>query len=148
KRDQRSFADAISLLDRALALHEESADFHQMGRTFISKARVLEDSGDLQGAIDLLPRALELVDPQREPRLVVYGRYNLIWCLTTAGRHEEAARLLPEIRELFTRIARPLDLVRLRWAEGRIAAGLGDRDLAEAAFREVQHEFFERHMGY
>jgi tetratricopeptide (TPR) repeat protein len=148
KRDQRSFSEALNLLDHAHALHEESSDLHRMGRTLISKAKVLEENGDLQAAIDLLPHALDLVDAEREPRFVVYGRYNLICCLTTVGRHEEAAQLLPAVRDLFARIARPLDLVRLRWAEGRIATGLGDRNLAEAAFREVQREFFARHMAY
>jgi tetratricopeptide (TPR) repeat protein len=148
KRDLRSFTEALNLLDRAHTLHQESGDSHRMGRTLISKAKVLEESGDLQGAIELLPHALDLVDADREPRFIVYGRYNLIWCLTTAGRHEEAARLLPAVRELFDRIAKPLDLVRLRWTEGRIVLGLGNLELAETAFREVQQEFFDRHMGY
>ncbi len=148
KRDLRSFTEALALLDRAYALHEEADDIPKMGRTLISKAKVLEESGDLQGAIELLPRALNLVDADQDPRLLVYGRYNLILCLTTAGRHEEAADLLPAVRELFARIAKPLDVVRLRWTEGRIAQGLGDLVLAEAAFREVQQEFFNRNMGY
>jgi len=148
RKDQRNFTAAIELLDRASKLQEELGDLQKMGRTLISKAKVLEESGDLGGAIELLTRALELVDEKQEPRLAVYGRYNLIWCLTTAGRHREAVQLLPAVQELFNRIARPLDLVRLRWAEGRIAEGLGQRDLAETAFREVQVEFFARHMAY
>ncbi|HZF14121.1 MAG TPA: tetratricopeptide repeat protein, partial [Thermoanaerobaculia bacterium] len=148
RRSQRDFSEAVGLLDRAYALYEESGDPHRMGRTLISKAKVLEDRGDLEGAIELLPRALDLVDIEKDPRLAVYGRHNLVLSLTTAGRHEEAAGRLPEVRDLLSRIAKPLDLVRLRWTEGRIAAGLGNRDLAEAAFREVQHEFFDRHMAY
>jgi tetratricopeptide (TPR) repeat protein len=148
KRDLRSFPEALHLLDRAHALHEEAGDVHKMGRILISKAKILEDSGDLQGAIELLPYALNLVDTEREPRFVVCGRYNLICCLILAGRHEEAAHLLPSVRELFLRLAKPLDLVRLRWAEANIALGLGDLRLAETAFREVQQEFFARQMGY
>jgi len=148
KRAQRSFPEVMALLDHAHMLYEESGDAHRMGRTLISKAKALEDSGDLDGAIELLPRALDLIDVEREPRLMVYGRYNFILSLTTAGRHAEAAGRLPEVRDLLSRIGKPLDLVRLRWTEGRIAVGLGNRDLAETAFREVQHEFFERHMAY
>jgi len=52
------------------------------------------------------------------------------------------------VRRLATELGNPLDLVRLRWAEGRIDLGLGRRGPAEAAFREVQREFFERRMGF
>ncbi len=148
RKDQRRFEEAIELLDRAFALHAEQDDRHRMGRTLIIKAKVLEESGELGRAIELLPSAIEMITEEREPRLLVYGRYNLILCLTTAGRHEEAARLLPGVRELLGRIAKPLDLVRLRWTEGRIALGLGNLELAETALREVQQEFFNYHMGY
>jgi tetratricopeptide (TPR) repeat protein len=148
RKDQRRFEEAIELLDRAFALHAEQDDLHRMGRTLILKAKVLEESGDLEATIELLPRALGLVDVEREPRLVVYGRYNLVGSLTAAGRYSEAAQLLPEVRELFLRLAKPLDVTRLRWVEGNIALGLGDLKLAESAFREVQQEFFDRHMGY
>lgn len=148
KREQRNFAEALRLLDRAYALHDEAADRHKMGRTLISKAKVLQENGDLVAAIELLPNALNLIDAEREPRFVVYGRYNLICCLVVAGRYEEAAHLLPDVRELFLRIAKPLELVRLRWVEANIALGLGDLPLAENAFREVQKAFFDRSMGY
>jgi tetratricopeptide (TPR) repeat protein len=148
RKDQRRFEEAIELLDRAFALHAEQDDRHRMGRTLIIKAKVLEESGELSSAIELLPSAIEMIAEEREPRLLVYGRYNLILCMTTAGRHEEAARLLPGVRELLGRIAKPLDLVRLRWTEGRIALGLKNLELAETAFREVQQEFFNHHMGY
>jgi tetratricopeptide (TPR) repeat protein len=148
RREQRSFAEAIELLDRAATLYQELGDSHKVGRALINKAKALEESGALEEAIELLPRALELIDPLREPRLMVYGRHNLLAFLLAAGRFEEAAHLFPEIQDLFSRIARPLDLVRLRWAEAKIAAGLGDRRLAEEAFCEVRAAFFDHQMGY
>ena len=148
RREQRRFAEAATLLDRTAALYEDLGDSHRVGRSWIAKAKVLEESGELEEAIELLPRALELLDADREPRLSLYGRYNLLWCLTSAGRHIEAQQLLPEVKALFERIAKPIDLIRLRWAEGRIALGLGDLEPAEQAFREVQQRFFDHHMGY
>jgi hypothetical protein len=41
-----------------------------------------------------------------------------------------------------------LDRVRLRWAEGDIALGLGQWEEAEAAYREVQEEFETHRMYY
>jgi tetratricopeptide (TPR) repeat protein len=148
RREQRRFGEALSLLDHAIDLYRELDEPHRVGRTEVKKAKVLEESGDLTGAIELLPQALDLLDPDREPQLAVYGRHNLVWCLTTAGRHEEAHERLPAVRVLFERHAKPIDVVRLRWAEGRIAHGLGDLAEAEGLFREVQQQFFERRMGY
>lgn len=36
----------------------------------------------------------------------------------------------------------------MRWVEGRIAAGLGDRERARRAFEEVRREMGRRGMGY
>jgi hypothetical protein len=69
-------------------------------------------------------------------------------CLTLAGLYEDAELLLPEVQNLFRDAAQPLDLVRLRWAEGLIHLGRGRIGPAEAAFWEVQKEFLERQMGY
>jgi tetratricopeptide (TPR) repeat protein len=148
RREQRAFEDALQLLDRAAVLYQELEDSHKVGRALINKAKVLEESGALEEAIELLPRALELIDSEREPRLLVYGRHNLVAFLLAAERFEEAAHLLPAVQDLFSRIAKPIDLIRLRWAEAKIAAGLGNRQLAEEAFREVRLSFFDRQMGY
>jgi hypothetical protein len=45
--------------------------------------------------------------------------------LSKMGRHREAAVLLPELRELAAAQGGALDPLRLRWVEGRVAAGLG-----------------------
>lgn len=148
RREQRRFEESVQLLDRAVSLYQEVEDSHCVGRTLLKKAKVLEESGQLDAAIELLPQAVDLVDPEREPLLLLYGRNNLLCCLTTAGRHQEAKALLPEVRSLFERHAKPLDLLRLRWSEGRIALGLGELSEAEIAFHEVQRQFFERRMGY
>ncbi|HXO18553.1 MAG TPA: hypothetical protein VOA87_01370 [Thermoanaerobaculia bacterium] len=148
RKDQRRFAEAVALLDRAIALYGELEDSPRVGRALIGKAKVLEESGDLEGAIELLPGALDRVDSEKDSRLAVYGRYNLIVCLILAGRYGEAVQLLPAVRELFGRIARPLDLVRLRWAEANVAAGLGDPGRAELAFRAVQREFLDHAMSF
>ncbi|HEV3073314.1 MAG TPA: hypothetical protein VHB47_02755 [Thermoanaerobaculia bacterium] len=71
-----------------------------------------------------------------------------MWFLAAAGKSEEAAALLPKVKELAIRLGNDLDLIRLRWAEGRVAFGSGQRGPAEQAFKEVQREFLERDMGY
>lgn len=148
RRDQRRFREALDLLDEAVAGFQELGDAHRVGRSSINKATVLEEQGELDRAIELLHEAGRLLDPAREPRLLLCARYNLLGILTTAGRYAEAEELVPDVRRLAEAHQNPLDLVRLSWVEGRIAFGLGRPGAAEASFREVQREFFERGMGY
>lgn len=148
RRDQKRFDEAFGLLEKAFDLCKQSGDWHAVGIVLLKKAKVLEEIGNLDEALDLLRDSVARISPERSERLSVYARHNLVWCLTTAGRHEEARDLLPEVQELFRRIARPIDFIRLHWAEGRIAAGLGSPREAEATFRQVREEFLRHEMGY
>jgi tetratricopeptide (TPR) repeat protein len=148
RRNQRRLGEAIELVDEALFLYREAGEAHEAAATLVKKAKILEEQGDLAGAIDLLEQAAQEIDPERDSRLLVYACHNLAWCLATAGRHREAACRLPAIQGLFQKYAKPLDFVRLRWLEGRIAFGTGDSAAAERLFREVRQEFLGRTMGY
>jgi tetratricopeptide (TPR) repeat protein len=148
RRDQRRLGEALGLADRALALYREEENGHGIARLILKKSKLLRESDDLEEAIALLAGSPAEIDPEREPQLFAYARFNLLGCLVLAGRYEEAENLLPEVRERFRGEARPLDRVRLRWAEGSLAAGRGRREEAEAIFREVQTSFLELGMGY
>ena len=148
RRGQRRFADAVTLLDQAIAIFRELSDLHRVGRSLINKASVLEEQGEFEPAIAFLHEASPLLDPLREPRLIFCSHLNLVALLIAAGKYEEAEGALPELRRVALDQRNPLDLVRVAWAEGRIAFGLGRLGAAEASFREVQQEFFERGMGY
>ncbi len=139
--------EALELSDRALALYREARDTHGVGIGLLKKGKILEEAGDL-GPAEWLQQSAAEIDASGDPRLSTSLRYNLVGCLTLAGRHSEAERLLPEVRSLFQETAQPLDWVRLRWAEGSIACGLGRTGEAEPAFREVQREFLDRGMDY
>ena len=146
RRDQRRFEEARKKADRALALYKENGDIHGVGKMFLQKAKILEESNDLEGAIELLRNSLEWIDPGSEPQLYASARYNLLCCLGDAGRFEEAESLMPEVRGLLQATAHPLDLVRLRWEEGSLAFALGRVEEAEAVFREVQQQFLDLQM--
>lgn len=147
-RDQRRFGQAEAKADLALDLYRKNEDAHGVGKMFLQKAKILEDSNDLSGAIELLQRPQDWIDPKREPQLHATARYNLLCCLSDAGRFEEAERLLPEVRELFRASSQPLDRVRLRWEEGSLDFERGRLDEAEAAFREVEQQFLDLKMDY
>jgi len=144
RQDQRRFEESEGLLDAALALYREAGDSHGIGKVHLKRAKLYREMGDLEQAIEHLNRNIGEID---QGALFAYARYNLLCALTLAGRHQEAWSLLPEVQDLL-RYAKPLDRVRLRWAEGDIAAGLGRWEEAEAAYREVQEEFERHGMHY
>ncbi len=148
RRAQRRFPEALALVDQALTIYRCQNDLRGAGFALLKKAKILEDGEDLQGAIHLLGELLGELDPDREPQLSAYARHNLVLCLTEAGRYDEAELLLPMVREQITVQDQALNLVRLRWTEGRIASGLGRTAEAERDFREVQQEFLARTMSY
>jgi tetratricopeptide (TPR) repeat protein len=152
RRDQRRFEEALDLLDRVVTAYRdgdpETQDLHLAGRALIKKAYTYDQMGNPSRALELLQEAAPLVDPARDPRLFLCLRHNVVWSLATLGRHEEARELLPEVAALSREIGNALDLARLRWAEGRIAAGLGEAGRAEEAFREVRRALVEQGIGY
>jgi hypothetical protein len=75
-------------------------------------------------------------------------KFNLAASLHALCRDDEAAALLPAIRELTDRLDQATDRLRLRWLEGKIAAGQGRSEKAIAALEEVQAGFVAAANAY
>jgi tetratricopeptide (TPR) repeat protein len=152
RRDQRRFTEALDLLDRVVTAYRdgdpEIRDLHLAGRALIKKAYTFDQMGEAGRALQCLEEAAPLVDAARDPRLFLCLRHNVVWSLSTLGRHQEARALAPEVEALAREIGNALDLARLRWAEGRIAAGLAETARAEEALREARREFIRQGIGY
>jgi len=142
---QRRFPEAHKLLDRAVALflegHPEQRDPHLAGRSLITKAGMLIEQGESDSAILTLKKANGLIDPERDPRLLLCVRHNLVDNLSKMGRHTEAADLLPDLQTLAAAQGSTLDRLRLKWVEGRVAAGLGQHEQARELLTEVRQTF-------
>jgi len=140
---QRRFPEAIQLLDNAAEtfLHGEHRDPHLAGRSLIKKGLLLTEKGDTEPAIQALKKANGLIDPEREPRLLLCVRHNLADNLSKAGHYKEAAALLPDLKELAATHGCAKDRLRLEWVEGRTAAGLGDHERARALLTKVRQTF-------
>jgi tetratricopeptide (TPR) repeat protein len=150
---QRRFPEALSLLDRLFLLHTATdspghQDAHQAGRALVKKALALAEMEEPERAIELLQQAEDFVDARRDPRLYLCLRHNLLWNFTTIEGYEEAKTLLPGVAALCRELGNPLDLVRLRWAEGRIAAGLGHTEAAIQLFQQLRQDFAVRGISY
>ena len=143
RREQRRLPEALDLLDRASTKAKGPA----AGRILVNKAKTAEELDDYPAAVEALRRAASVVDPEDEP-LLFSVRFNLAAYLIVLGRHGEAARLLPEVRQLAVRLGNDLNLVRLRWLDARLSASMGQVEEAIAAMRQVRGEFAVRGIAY
>ncbi len=140
--------EAGRLLSRASSLYRRSGSRHLRGRCRVSEGLLWGQREEPEKAVTCLKKGLEEIDVSKEPRLRLVATHNLCLYLSELGRREEALGLLSQARELHGELAHSLDLVRLRWLEGRLALAIGKTEEAEAAFLEVREEFIRRGIGY
>jgi tetratricopeptide (TPR) repeat protein len=137
RRDQRHLGESLDLLEQALTMDRGEL----RAQLLMNRAKVLEEMDDYQGAIATLEEALPRIDAEREPRLLWSLRFNLAENLAQVGRHAQAAPHLAEVLKEAPRFARGVLQHRLRWLQGRLAAGLGRNQEAEEALDEVRAAF-------
>ncbi|HYQ84058.1 MAG TPA: hypothetical protein VEP28_08665, partial [Rubrobacter sp.] len=116
---------------------------HLAGRSLIKSSSVLIEAGETASGIQLLKKANGLIDPDRDPRLLLCVRHNLVDTLARAGRYREAADLLPDVQELAVLRGNTLDRLRLDWVEGRVATGLGEYEQARTLLTRVRQTFLD-----
>ena len=138
-RDQRQFVAAERLLLRALQIYREVGETHRAGRTLVSLSAVYEQAGTPERALKPLLKALELIDGEREPRVLLIAHHNLITVLAEAGRFMAAQRLLIQARPLYARFSDSRTWH--HWVEGRIARGLGQKARAEVHLQAARNGF-------
>ena len=148
RTSQRRLAEAIDLLDTVHGLYNECGERHLAGRVLISKGICTYYGGQPAEAVKLLRRGISMIDPERDPQLVTMSQNNLLLALADTGKPKEARRLLLESGLRQKLAGEPVNLLKLRWVEGKISAGLGDLAQAEATFLEVRQGFLDRGMEY
>lgn len=147
-RAQRRSDEARNLIQKAISIYLSTDEQHLAGRTMVSQSLLLSEEGHFRQAILVIKEALTLIEPDREPRLVMVAHHNLVNYLMELGRYEEAQSLLPKVRRWTVENGSRYELLRLRSLEGKIQLGLGHESRAEAAFLEVRKGFAELEVGY
>jgi tetratricopeptide (TPR) repeat protein/DNA-binding XRE family transcriptional regulator len=140
RREQRRWSEALDLLDRA----GNAAPIETAGRILVKKATVLEHAGDVAAALATLDTAERLINAAEEPRLRWLVQFNRLVCFCHLERYQEAAAQLSEAGLQVVALNHDLDLLRLVWLKGRIAAGQGHRQEALNCFERVRAEFTAR----
>jgi tetratricopeptide (TPR) repeat protein len=140
---RRRFPEAIEILDVLIAFYRERNESHRAGRSLLLRGLYTEYAGEPDAAVVVICEALDLLDFEREPSLLIPAVHNLLWCATTLGQFTLVRRLLARASSLYLTDHNRLSILRLRWLEGRVAAGLQELDTAEAAFAEARRGFDE-----
>ena len=148
RRDQRCFGEASRLLDKVIRIYRRLGQWSLLGRALKQKSMACGEEGDLEGEMAYLRRALDLLDPNEEPRTFLAARHNLIAALNQSGRSREAFSLLFHTRPLYLKKGDRTSLMRMRWLEGLVARGLGRVEQAATSFREVRQAFLEMGLDY
>ena len=144
-RAQRQLDEAGRLLDQALAIYRWIGDRHQQGRTLLSRVLLAELQDDLESGRELVAQAVELLDAEREPRLVLVALHNLASQHVRLEQYDEAAALLPRIVALADSQDRRLDRLRVDWLRGLVALGQG-HDSGEATLLRVREGFIREEL--
>jgi tetratricopeptide (TPR) repeat protein len=140
-KDHRRLAEAEALLGQAHRIYKKLGERHLAGRVLLSKGSCRVLAGKPLAAVELFRQAVALLDANRDAQLVATAQHNLLDALVDAGDLREASRLLLEsgLRQSFA--DDPLSLLRIRWVEGKIAAGRDRFKEAEKIFADVRDGF-------
>jgi tetratricopeptide (TPR) repeat protein len=142
------YSEARAFLHQALVIYRELGDLHMQGRVRVIEAWTYNTEGNASEAIGCLREAALTIDVEREPKLLLVTRQNLIVALSDLGRFDEAEAVLTGCFELARSLGSRLDLLRLRWAEARIDTGLGRLHRAEATLVEIKEAFKALDLPY
>jgi hypothetical protein len=119
--DQRRFAAALAILERVRGLYQRLDDPQLAARALLSQSLVLSYAGEAERALPVLLAALAEIDAARAPHLAAQGLHNLAKLLVDLGRPDRAHHVVETARSAGRLSSAPVDLLRLRWLEGRIA---------------------------
>src|SRR3954452_16199088 len=147
-KDQRFLRDAEDLLASACRKYLRIGERHLAGRVLVARGICPFIDGQPREAVTYLRQAVALLDAERDPELIETAQHNLLFALADAGEFREASELLLQsgLRQKFA--DDPLNLLRLRWVEGKIMAGRGRYRDAERILTEVRAGFLERELGF
>jgi tetratricopeptide (TPR) repeat protein len=145
--DSRNFALACNTLSFVYKFHLRKGNKHLAGRALIKRGLYIGYAGQPEQAIRITRAGLRLIDQKLDPGLVVAGVHNVLWFLVECREFREARKVLFSHRPNYQEGSR-INLLRLRWLEARIHAGLAELDSAMSSLRALTVDFKEVGRGY
>lgn len=143
----RKFDHAIYALEIVYEIYLQKGDMHSAGRTLITKAIYTFYAGRPEEALKINQKGRIMLDPQREPGLLVTALHNDLLFLEGCGRFSEAKNLLFKNRSILSSTGK-ITRLKLRWAEARIELAMDNLTSAEQGFSEVREEMSAASLGF
>lgn len=146
RRAERRFPEALELLDRAKA--GCGGDPLSVGRILLKRVHLFDAMGEHEKTRAVLREAAPFVEASGDQRLLFILRFNLAVNLCQLDCFDEAAALIPGVRDMAIQQAREMDLLRLTWLTAKADAGQGQLAEAAAGLEQVFREFLLQGMPY
>jgi tetratricopeptide (TPR) repeat protein len=131
QRDQENCEGSLQCSRRAIAILSRVGETHLVGRALLNLSITYRAARNTKAAFSALKRSLDLVEPAREPRLMLCSVHNLIEYLVSGRRLMEAQGLMARSLQLYQRFREPKVEGHRQWIEARILTGLGRHREAE-----------------
>lgn len=147
-RAKRNLNGALRKIRRSARLYRELGDEHLEGRCLVNESSILQVAGRIEESIRRGREALAKVDPERDRRLELAARHNLVWGLVEAEEVDQALRALAEFRSRYEELGDRNSLLRLQWLEAQICQKLGRVGEAEERYRETIDAFAAAELPY
>jgi tetratricopeptide (TPR) repeat protein len=148
RREQRRFDESEECLEKAESIYREAGEDHWLGHTLVTHAKLHYDAGDVEKAIGLYEKALDLIDQKADPRLEFCLLMGLAGAHQEQSDYDQASKLLAKANKLAEAQSNALDALRLRWIQGKVAYGQGKLEQAESSFDAVRSDFMDRDLDY
>ncbi len=145
----RRFPEALEILDAEILLFEERGDTRRAGKALVTRAVYTGYANDPRRAIELLCRAMDMLDPSRDAALLLSAGHSVVWFMTDIGWFDAARAYVPLLRGRYQGDAsNRLNILRLEWLEARIHAGGGELARAEELLRGVRRGFSDAGLAF
>ncbi|MGH7340635.1 MAG: tetratricopeptide repeat protein [Candidatus Rokuibacteriota bacterium] len=148
RKDQRRFAEALDLLERAIEIYAGVGDDLHHARALCTLGSLHLDAGAPEQALSPLMEALALLDQAEDPRTALNIRHNLALTHAEVGRFPDARRVFESCRPLYALYRDRWTDLRSRWLEGILASGEQSGARAEELLEAVCADYRRDGLDY
>jgi tetratricopeptide (TPR) repeat protein len=146
--DSRRFQEACIKLEKIYRYHWRSQDHHLAGRALVRQGLYQGNAGNIENALKILQKSLELIDADKDSTLVFAAMHNQLLLLLDSGRFSHAERQLFRLRSMQQHVGGHINQLRLQCLKARVDAGLERLTSAEKDLREVVENFSSCNRAY